>query len=622
MLMSTHGSRLDALRKELQRQELDGFVVPISDEHMSEYVGAYAQRLAWLTGFGGSAGTAAVLADAMREPAAAMFVDGRYTLQVRDQVDGALWSYESVPETSVAKWLGEHAPEGARIGYDPWLHTKRWVKVVEEALAAKHGELVAVSANPVDAVWSDQPAPSPAVATVHDESHAGKSSADKRADLAQWLEAEKLDAAVICALDSLAWLFNIRGSDIERTPVVLGNAIVYAGGQADLFIDEGKVTPELRAYLGNAATLRPSGEFAGALAALARKRVAADPDTCVAAVFGLLAGADAELVEKTDPCLLPKAIKNAAEQAGHRAAQARDGAALSRFLHWLSVEAPGGRLTELAAADRLQQFREATGSLRDLSFDTISGSGPNGAVVHYRVSEETNRVLEPGSMFLVDSGGQYSDGTTDVTRTVWIAGPDEPSAEVCDRFTRVLKGHIALALAVFPMGTKGSQLDVLARQHLWQGGVDYAHGTGHGVGSFLSVHEGPQRIAKSSGAQGGTEQELLAGMILSNEPGYYRTGGYGIRIENLQLVEPRQIEGGEGEWLGFETLTLAPIERKLVDWALMTPSEIAWWNKYHVRVLEVIGPQLQGAARAWLDAQCLQMPCSGDAPGHHALSAP
>jgi len=339
-------------------------------------------------------------------------------------------------------------------------------------------------------------------------------------------------------------------------------------------------------------------------------------------VFGLLDEAGAEIVEKPDPCALPKAIKNAAEQAGHRAAQARDGAALSRFLHWLSVEAPQGGVTEMAAADRLQAFREATDMLRDLSFDTISGSGPNGAIVHYRVSEETNRVLEPASVFLLDSGGQYPDGTTDVTRTVWIAGPQDPSAEVRDRFTRVLKGHIALAQAVFPKGTRGSQLDVLARQHLWQGGVDYAHGTGHGVGSFLSVHEGPQRIAKASGAQAGTEQELVPGMILSNEPGYYKTGGYGIRIENLLLVEPRTIEGGEGEWLGFETLTLAPIERALVDWSLMGPAEITWWNAYHARVLEVIGPQLDGAARAWLEAQCVQVACNGDTAARGPLSAP
>jgi Xaa-Pro aminopeptidase len=601
MLMKTHESRLDALRKELARRELDGFVVPISDEHMSEYVGAYAQRLAWLTGFGGSAGTAVVLTDANCQPAAAMFVDGRYTLQVRDQVDGALWTFESVPETSVARWLGEHAPDGARIGYDPWLHGKRWVKAASEAVAPRDGALVALDCNPVDAVWGDRPAPSPAAALVHDERHAGRSSADKRAQLGKWLETEKLDAAVICALDSVAWLFNVRGSDIERTPVVLTNALIHASGEAELFLAEGKVTPELRAHLGNAVTLRPADAFAATLASLAGKRVAADPDACTAAVFSLLEQAGAQVVEKPDPCALPKAIKNEAEQAGHRAAQARDGAAVARFLYWLSLEAPSGKVTELAAADRLHAFREATGQLRDLSFDTISGSGPNGAIVHYRVSEETNRRLEPASVYLVDSGGQYPDGTTDITRTVWIAGPGDPPAQVKERFTRVLKGHIALAQAVFPKGTRGSQLDVLARQHLWQGGVDYAHGTGHGVGSFLSVHEGPQRIAKASGA---SEQELLAGMILSNEPGYYKTGGYGIRIENLLLVEPRAIADAEGEWLGFETLTLAPIERRLVDWSLMNEAETAWWNQYHARVLKVIGPQLEGEARDWLEAQC------------------
>jgi Xaa-Pro aminopeptidase len=340
-----------------------------------------------------------------------------------------------------------------------------------------------------------------------------------------------------------------------------------------------------------------------ALAELKDKRVAVDPDNAVQAIFGALQDAGAEIVEERDPAVLPKACKNEAEQAGHRAAQARDGAAESRFLHWLSVEAPKGGIDEMTAGEKLHQFRRETGDLRDLSFDTISGAGPNGAVVHYRVSEETNRPLEPSSVYLVDSGGQYPDGTTDITRTVWI-GPGEAPAEVKDRFTRVLKGHIALARAVFPKGTKGSQLDALARQFLWSAGLDYQHGTGHGVGSFLSVHEGPQRIAKSSGAQGGTEQELLPGMILSDEPGYYKTGEYGIRIENLLLVEPREVAGAEGEFLGFETLTLAPIERALVDRELLSGEDLAWWNAYHARVLEVVGPLVDGAAKAWLAEQC------------------
>lgn len=603
MLMNTHEARLDALRRELKGRGLDGFVVPLSDEHMSEYVGSYAQRLAWLTGFGGSAGTAVVLTDPALEPAAAIFVDGRYTLQVRDQVDGRFFAYENVPATSVAKWLGEHAPEGAKIAYDPWLHGKGWVAAAKKALAARGGELVEVAGNPIDAVWEDRPAPSAAPALVHEDRYAGQTSEAKRAAVSEWLAERKLDVAVIAALDSIAWLLNVRGTDVERTPVTLSFVIAYADGTADLFIDEAKVTPELRAHLGNAVRVAPREGFVAALAALKDKRVAVDPDSAVQAVFSALAGAGAEVVEERDPTVLPKACKNAAEQAGHRAAQVRDGAAETRFLHWLSVEAPKGGVDEMMAAEKLHQFRRETGDLRDLSFDTISGAGPNGAIVHYRVSEETNRPLEPGSVYLVDSGGQYPDGTTDITRTVWI-GPGDPPDEVRDRFTRVLQGHIALARAVFPKGTRGSQLDTLARQFLWQAGLDYQHGTGHGVGSFLSVHEGPQRIGKGSGAQGGTEQELLPGMILSNEPGYYKAGAYGIRIENLLLVEEREVEGAEDGVLGFETLTLVPIDRNLVARGRLSPDEIAWWNAYHERVLAVVGPLVEGEAKAWLEAQC------------------
>lgn len=603
MLMNTHEARLDALRKELARQNLDGFVVPISDEHMSEYVGAYAQRLAWLTGFGGSAGTAVVLTDAGRDPGAAMFVDGRYTLQVRDQVDGRLYAYESVPQTSVAHWLGAHAPRGARIGYDAWLHSKGWAATVRRALEANGGALVAVESNPINAVWEDRPEPSPAPALVHDEAFAGQSSQAKREALSAWLVEQNLDAAVISALDSIAWLLNIRGEDVERTPVALSYVLAHADGTADFFIAEEKVTPDLRRHLGNAVRIMPRDAFVPALAGLAGKRIAVDPERAVEAIFATLEQAGAGVVETRDPTVLPKAVKNPVEQQGHRDAQARDGAAVSRFLHWLEQEGPKGTVTELSAADALHAFRKQCGDLRDLSFDTISGAGPNGAVVHYRVSEETNRTLEPGSVYLVDSGGQYPDGTTDITRTVWI-GPGEPSAEVKDRFTRVLKGHIALARVVFPRGTAGHQLDILARQFLWQAGVDYAHGTGHGVGSFLSVHEGPQRIAKSAGGQAGTDQELLAGMFLSNEPGYYKTGEYGIRIENLVLVEPRAIPGAEDDYFGFETLTLVPIDSRMVDLSLLTPEEIAWWNAYHARVKEVIGPQLADDDRDWLEERC------------------
>lgn len=598
MLMNTHEARLDALRKQLARDGLDGFVIPISDEFMSEYVGAYAQRLGWLTGFGGSAGTAVVLADK-----AAIFVDGRYTLQVREQVDARLYDYVSVPQHSVAGWLGEHAGEGARIGYDAWLHGRGWAQGVAQALSARGATLVPVSANPVDAVWADRPAPSAAVAVPHAQDHAGQSAAEKRAAVGEWLAARGLDAAVVSALDSVAWLLNIRGSDVESTPVALSYVIAHADGTADLFIAPEKVTPALVAHLGNAVRIAPREAFVPALQALAGKRVAVDPDRAVAAIFAALEQAGANVQALTDPTVLPKARKNPVEQAGHRAAQARDGAAVSRFLRWLEQAAPLGGETELSAAAALRAEREKTGLLRDLSFDTISAAGPNGASPHYKVDERSNRAIAPGSVYLVDSGGQYLDGTTDITRTVWI-GPGAPTAEVRDRFTRVLKGHIALALAVFPQGTSGAQLDSFARQFLWAAGLDYAHGTGHGVGSFLSVHEGPQRIAKPRGGQAGTDQELLAGMILSNEPGYYKAGEYGIRIENLVLVEERAIAGAEGPFLGFETLTHVPIDRTLVDLALLTPAERDWWNAYHARTLAIVGPQLDGADLAWLEAAC------------------
>ena len=607
MLMQTHEARLDALRQELARRNLDGFVVPISDEHMSEYVGSYAQRLGWLTGFGGSAGSAVVLTKPGAGRGAAMFIDGRYTLQVREQVDGRLYDYESVPATSIAAWLGEHAPEGARIGYDAWLHSKGWAEGVAKALAERGGTLVAVHAdgegNPIDAVWQDQPAPSPAPALPHPDAHTGQSSAEKRAAVAEWLATKRLDAAVISALDSVAWLLNVRGTDVDRTPVALSFVLAHADGTAELFIAPEKVTPELVQHLGNAVHVRPRDAFVPTLTSLNGKRVAVDPDRAVAAIFATLEAAGAQTIALTDPTILPKATKNPAEQAGHRAAQARDGAAVTRFLRWVSETAPKGGQTELSAAAALRAEREKSGLLCDLSFDTISAAGPNGASPHYKVDEESNRPIEPNSVYLVDSGGQYLDGTTDITRTMWI-GPDAPPAEVCDRFTRVLNGHIALALATFPQGTNGSQLDSFARQFLWAAGLDYAHGTGHGVGSYLSVHEGPQRIAKSAGGQAGTGQELMAGMFLSNEPGYYKAGEYGIRIENLVLVEERTIAGAEGRFLGFETLTFVPIDRTLVDLALLTPEERGWWNTYHAQTRALLAPQLSGADLAWLESAC------------------
>jgi Xaa-Pro aminopeptidase len=596
--MSTYEARLGALRAQLKKDQLDGFVVPICDEHMSEYVGDYAQRLGWLTGFGGSAGSAVVLSEE-----AAIFTDGRYTLQVREQVDGQNWQYVGVPQTSISDWLKEHAPAGARIGYDPWVHTKGWVESASRALKAKGAELVAVKSNPIDAVWADQPEKSDAKLMVHEDRYAGQNSAEKRAAVAEWLAENGVDSTVISALDSVAWLLNVRGSDVSNTPVALSFVLAHADGTADLFVAPEKVDEAVQAHLGNAVRLRTPEEFVPALKAMNGKRIAVDPDRAVAAIFGALKDGGATIVEARDPTILPKAIKNPVEQDGHRAAQARDGAALSRYLHWLAQEAHKGELTELSAAAQLRAFREATGMLKDLSFDTISAAGPNGASPHYKVDEKSNRRIDPNSIYLVDSGGQYLDGTTDVTRTIWV-GPGEPTAEMKDRYTRVLKGHIALALAVFPEGTRGAQLDTLARAALWQAGVDYAHGTGHGVGSFLAVHEGPQRIGKFSGGQAGTDEPLQAGMILSNEPGYYKQGEYGIRIENLILVEEREIAGAEGRYFGFETLTFAPIDKALVDTSLLTRDELRWWDDYHAKVLEIVAPQLDGGALAWATEAC------------------
>jgi len=594
--MSSYADRLAALREQLKVDRLDGFVVPLTDEHMSEYVGSYAQRLAWLTGFKGSAGSAVVLPEE-----AAIFVDGRYTLQVRQQVSADQWSYQSVPETSAADWLKDHAPEGGRIGYDPWLHTSDWVKKAREALASRGAELVPVAQNPIDIIWRDRPEASNAHLVVQPDNLAGKSAAEKRTEIGDWLGKHHADAAVLSALDSIAWAFNVRGADVSHTPVALAYAVVHADGTADLFVASEKVGSDVRQHLGNGVRLHERSEFESALSQLGGKTVVVDPERAVAAIFDALEKAGAKILPLRDPTILPKAIKNPAEIAGQKAAQERDGAAISRFLRWVETEAPGGQLDELTASDKLESLRRENPEIRDLSFDTISGAGPNGAIVHYKSSEKTNRKLESGTLYLVDSGGQYVDGTTDITRTVAVG---EPTDEMRDRFTRSVKGHIALATAVFPKGTRGSQLDSFARRPLWEAGLDYAHGTGHGVGSFLAVHEGPQRISPVGSSQSGGDEPLQAGMILSNEPGYYKTGEYGIRIENLVLVVPRDIPGAEKEMLGFETLTFAPIERRLTDAAMLSDDELGWLNCYHAHVLAKIGPRLSGDDLAWLQRAC------------------
>jgi len=600
MLMQTHEARLKALREELKRRDLTGFIIPISDEHMSEYVGEYAERLAWLTGFGGSAGFAAVTLSH-----AAIFVDGRYTVQVREQVDEKLFEYRSIPGDSLGEWLAGVSEDGAKIAYDPWLHTWGWVEALEKVVTPAGVTMVPADSNPIDAVWADQPAPSDAAAMVHAADLAGRSSADKRADVADWLAAEGCDAVVMPALDSIAWLLNIRGGDVAHTPVALSYVIAHADGHADLFIAPEKVTPEVAQHLGNAVTIRPRDEFVAALGELSGKTVSVDPDFGVVGIAQALRAGGAKFTFKQDPTILAKAVKNEAEVQGHRDAQARDGAAVSRFLRWLEVTAPAGEIDELAAAAKLEGFRRDHGDLRDTSFDTISAAAGHAALPHYKVDEDSNIPIPPGSIYLVDSGGQYPAGTTDITRTVWIDTPEgsAPTAEMKDRYTRVLKGHIQIDKAVFPAGTNGGQIDALARQYLWEGGVDYAHGTGHGVGSFLGVHEGPQRIAKPSGGQAGTSQELLAGMICSNEPGYYKAGAFGIRIENLVLTVEKTIEGAEGRYLGFEPLTFVPIDRRLIERDLLTEAEIAWLDAYHAEVRELLVPQLEGEDRAWVERE-------------------
>ncbi len=581
---------LPRLRKALKTQGLDGFIVPHEDEWQNEYVPPAYDRLAWATGFTGSAGAAIVFQDE-----AAIFTDGRYTLQVRAQVDGDLYQYRDLVDGGPAQYLRERAKRGARIGYDPKLHSPDSLDRLRAAADAAGAHLVALERNPIDAIWDDRPAIPAARVAPHSETYAGESAASKRHRLGEALGKEGAEATVITSPASLAWLFNIRGGDVARTPLPLGEAILRADGTADLFLADEKITPELRAWLGNEVAVKRSEELDGALKALSGKKVRLDPSSASAWYFEQLREAGAEVVRGQDPVVLPRACKNAAEIEGSRKAHKRDGAAISRFLHWLSTEAQSGKVQEIEACQKLESIRAATGALKDLSFDSISGAGPNGAIVHYRVTKKTNRKLARGSLFLIDSGGQYLDGTTDITRTVAIG---RASPEMKDRFTRVLKGHIALSRVRFPKGTTGHQLDALARLSLWEAGLDYDHGTGHGVGVYLGVHEGPHRIAKLVNTQ-----PLEPGMIVSNEPGYYKTGAYGIRIENLQVVTPAaDIEGGERPMLGFETLTLAPIARELIVKKLLSKEELAWVDAYHARVWAEIGPQLDGEAKTWLES--------------------
>jgi Xaa-Pro aminopeptidase len=581
--------RLASLRAELRKRGLDGFVIPHSDEHQSEYLPARAERLAWLTAFTGSAGAAVVLMDK-----AVVFTDGRYTLQVRAQTDTKLFEPRDLVAEGPQGWLPDHLPKDAKLGYDPWLSTANAVAGLRAAAERAGGTLVAVKDNPIDTVWTGQPPPPANPAIPHPLNLAGETSESKRARLAESFKKAGADAAVITLADSVCWLLNIRGSDVPHTPFVLAFAILNSDGSVELFLEGKKRSPELIAHLGNGVRLHAPDEFARALDGLKGKKIIADPATAAAAVLDRLHRAGAVIKHQPDPCQLPKACKNPLEIEGMRKAHIRDGSAMARFLAWFESAAAGGDLTEIAAAEALEGFRRATGCLSDLSFDSISGAGSNGAIVHYRVTRSTNRVIGRNEMFLIDSGAQYPDGTTDVTRTVMVG---VPTAEMKDRFTRVLKGHIALATARFPDGTIGMQLDSFARRPLWDVGLDYDHGTGHGVGSYLSVHEGPQNISKRP-----INQPLLPGMICSNEPGFYKAGAFGIRIENLVVVtDATEIEGGERKMMGFETITLVPIDLNLIEAKLLTESERAWLNAYHARVRETLQPLVDEEVRVWLE---------------------
>ena len=582
-------SRLAALRIELARLGLLGFIVPRADEHLSEYVPAAAERLAWLTGFTGSAGLAVVLADK-----AAVFTDGRYVLQLADETDASQWARLHVTDNPPHTWLAANAPPDARIGFDPWLIGEETLTRYSDAGLT----MVPVEANPIDAIWHDRPPPPAEPAVPHRLSVAGQSADDKRAGIATLLRDAKQDAAVLSDPASIAWLFNIRGGDVPFTPFALGFALIHADGGAELFMDPAKLPEATRAWLGNAVSVAGRDALPGALDRLRDRRVRVDPSGSPAWFARRLREAGAIVVAGADPCLLPKAKKNPVEQQGARDAHGRDAVAMTRFLRWVAEIGPENRETELSAANRLLACRAAIEGFRGESFPAISGAGEHGAIIHYRVTEATNRPIRPNEVYLIDSGAQYIDGTTDITRTVWT-GPGAAPDAVREHVTRVLKGHIALASLIFPEGVGGAHIDAFARRALWQAGLDYDHGTGHGVGSFLSVHEGPAGISRLA-----RPVPLAAGMILSNEPGYYLTGAYGIRMENLLLVQPAEIPGATKKFLRFETLTLAPFDRALIDPALLDPWELNWLNAYHAQVLHEVGPRVEPAVRAWLSAAC------------------
>ncbi len=580
-------ARLGLLRGELRKRGLQGFIIPRSDEHQNEYVPPCAERLAWLTGFTGSAGSAIVLRDA-----AAIFVDGRYTIQVREQVDVTCFTPVAIAQTSPEQWLEHNAKTGDRIGYDAWLLTPGQVRRLSEAAKTAGASLVALDDNPLDHVWSDRPAPPLAPVRLHPKRYAGEEAAKKLRRIEKALV--RVDALVVSDPHAVAWAFNIRGQDVAHTPLPLAFALIAKGARPVLYVEPLKLDAPVRAALASLCEIAEPAQLLHDLKRMGEEgaTVRFDAATAAAKLTQTLDAAGGKADIGADPIALLKACKNSAEIKGARAAHLRDGTAMARFLSWFSVASKSGRLTEIDAAQALETFRRETGKLKDVSFPSISGAGSNGAIVHYRVTEATNRIIGKG-LYLIDSGAQYEDGTTDITRTLAVG---KPTAEMRDRFTRVLKGHIGIARAMFPKGVTGAQIDVLARLPLWEAGLDFDHGTGHGVGSYLSVHEGPQRISKVSSVA------LEPGMILSNEPGYYKTGAYGIRIENLIVVKKADVAGAERDMLDFETLTLAPIDLALVDARLLSTAEKAWLNAYHARVRAELSPLVDVATRRWLKA--------------------
>ena len=588
-LHSYRSDRLAAVRRNVVAAGLDAFLVPRADEHLGEYVPPCAERLAWLTGFDGSAGLAVVLRDR-----AVVFTDGRYTLQLAAQADPALFELLHLTEQPPQDWLAAAVP-GGRVGYDPWLVSEDGLRRYTDAGLV----MVAVPGNLVDAAWTSRPAAPCAPAAPQPLDLAGVPSADKRAGVAAALRGAGADAAVVSDPASLCWLLNLRGGDVDYTPFALGFVLVFADGRASLFMDPAKLDAAALAWLGPDVAAHAPDALAGALAALSGKRVRVDAAGSAAWFGQTLRAAGATVLDGPDPCALPKSCKNPVEQAGARAAHARDAVAVCRFLHWLDRAA--GRTTEVAAVERLIRFRQDVPGFRGESFPAISGAGEDGAIIHYRATPETDRPLREDETYLVDSGAQYPDGTTDVTRTVWT-GPGTPPAELRDRFTRVLQGHIAVAAALFPAGVCGPHLDALARRALWQAGLDYDHGTGHGVGSYLSVHEGPCSLSRA-----GRMVPLQAGMILSDEPGFYLPGAYGIRLENLLMVQPADAPVARKPFLRFETLTLAPFDRRLIEPVMLTGDERRWLDDYHARVLREVGPALDDPVRDWLAAACQPM---------------